>query len=105
VRIKVDADQRDVRLVDVVQVDSEELADGDGLAQTKYMQVIGRSEPATYHDVEMLLQAFGFEGRYGYIAPDTVTNTYATATDFEKATTPSSPLTPASLRTAPKPTR
>lgn len=85
VKVKVDADQRDVRLVDVVQVDSDELADGDGLPQTKYMQVIGRSEPATYHDIEMLLQAFGFEGRYGYIAPDTVTNTYATATDFEKA--------------------
>lgn len=85
VRVKVDADERDVRLVDVVQVDSDELADGDGLPKTKYMQVIGRSEPATYHDVEMLLQAFGFEGRYGYIAPDTVTNTYDIATDFEKA--------------------
>ncbi len=85
VKVTLDADQRDVRLVDVVQVDSEELADGDGLAKTQYLQVIGRSEPITYHEIEVLLQAFGFEGRYGYIAPDTVTNTYATATDLEKA--------------------
>jgi hypothetical protein len=85
VRINLDADQKAVRLVDVVQVDSQELSDSDGLPQTKYLQVIGRSEPVAYHDVEVLLQAFGFEGRYGYIAPDTVTNTYATATDFEKA--------------------
>ena len=85
VKVNVDADQRDVRLVDVIQVDSEELADGDGLPKTKYLQVIGRTEPAAYHDIELLLQAFGFDGRYGAIAPDTVTNTYATATDFEKA--------------------
>lgn len=84
VTVKVDADQRDVRLVDVVQVDSEELADGDGLPKTQYLQVISRTEPVAYHDIELLLQAFGFDGRYGFIAPDTVTNTYATATDFEK---------------------
>lgn len=84
VKITVDADEHDVRNVDVVQVDSEELADSDGLPKTKYMQVIGRSEPVVYHEIDLLLQAFGFDGRYGYIAPDTVTNTYSIATDFEK---------------------
>ena len=84
VKIVVDADQRDVRLVDVMQIDSDELADGDGLPKTKYMQVIGRTEPVAYHEIEVLLQAFGFDGRYGFIAPDTVTNTYATATENEK---------------------
>jgi hypothetical protein len=80
----LDADQRDVRLVDVVQIDSDELADGDGLPKTQYMQVIRRSEPVAYHEVEVLLQSFGFTGRFGFIAPNTVTNTYLTATDFEK---------------------
>lgn len=84
VKVIVDADERDARNVDVVQLESEELADSDGLPQTKYMQIVGRSEPAVYHEIELLLQAFGFEGRYGYIAPDTVTDTYDIATDQEK---------------------
>jgi len=84
VRVKLDASERSVRLVDVIEIESDELADGDGLPKIQFLQVIGRSEPIAYHEVEILCQDFGFDGRYGNIAPNTLVNTYSTATLTEK---------------------
>ena len=84
VTVKLDAREKGIRLADVVEISSDELTDETGLPQSQQFQVISRSEPVPYHDIEAICQAFGFDGRYAYIAPDDAP-TYNLATDEQKA--------------------
>lgn len=84
ITVKVDA-EGDAELVDVVTLATPELGGPDGGQIDKYMQVTGRSSATAYHDVSLILESFPFgDERWGFIAPDTVTNTYDVATDEEK---------------------
>lgn len=83
VTITLDAREKAVRLVDVLEVTSDEMADSDGLPRTQSLQVISRSEPKPYHEVKVLCQAFQFDGRYGFIAPNSAP-VYGAATAAEK---------------------
>jgi hypothetical protein len=84
ITIHLDARERSIALTDVLQVESEELADGDGAVVPRFVQIVERDEPIAYHDVRAVCEAFQFNDRFGLIAPDTVTNTYDIATDEEK---------------------
>lgn len=85
-RIKclIDARDKAIRLSDVVELRTDDLASTVGEITTRLMQVIGRSEPTPYHTVEVELQRFEFLGRFGYITPNTYP-VYGSATDAEKA--------------------
>lgn len=85
VSITLDAKEKGVRLADVIEVNSDELADSTGLPSSKLLQVTSREEPIAYHDIKVLCQAFSFDGRYWYIAPNDAP-TYNLATDEQKAT-------------------
>lgn len=71
VKCLIDARDKDIRLSDVVQLQTEDMASPVGEVTTRLMQVIGRSEPTPYHTVEVELQRFEFSGRFGYVTPDT----------------------------------
>lgn len=85
ITLRLDGREQDYPLTGVMALQSAELAGPDGIAATQYVQIIQTSEPVAYHDVEALVQAFPFgDRRYGYIGPDTLTNTYDIATNEEK---------------------
>lgn len=80
----LDADQKDIRLADVANVLTVDVADETGEAKPTLMQVIKRSEPRPYHDVSVTLQRYEFGGRYGFVAANGTAN-YSSATDEEKS--------------------
>lgn len=84
-RVKVTLDARDksAKLMDVIRLASEDVPDETGKATDLLWQVIGRSEPVPYHEVQLEMQAFDFAAKYGFIMLDTA-NVYGSATDEEK---------------------
>lgn len=83
VKVKLDARDKAVKLMDVVRLSSEDVPDETGKATNSLWQVIARSEPVPYHEVEVELQAFDFAAKYGFIMQNTA-NVYGSATDTEK---------------------
>jgi len=86
ITIRMSGTEQDFPLTGVIALESADLSGPDGIVTPQYVQIVQTSEPVVYHDVEAIVQAFPFgDRRYGYIAPDSVTNTYDVATDDEKA--------------------
>lgn len=84
VKTTIDAVDKAAGLGDVVLLTTDDMASPTGATTTRLMQVIGRKEPTPYHDIELELQRFEFEGRFGFITEDTAP-AYGSATDEEKA--------------------
>jgi len=83
ITIRLDAAEKSVALMDVIDLTSDELADADGKPLTQKVQVYQRSEPTPYVDVEVLCQMFDFIGRHGFIMPDG-SPVYGSASQAEK---------------------
>lgn len=81
---RIDADDKSIALMDVVDLETVDHADETGAALPVRTQVIGRSEPTPYHDVSVILQRFDFAGRYGFITPNDWPD-YGSATAAQKA--------------------
>jgi hypothetical protein len=84
VKCLIDARDKAILLGDVVELRTDDMASTVGELTTRLMQVIGRSEPIPYHNVQVELQRFEFNGRFGFITPNTYP-VYGSATDAEKA--------------------
>jgi hypothetical protein len=82
--LRLDAKDAALGLVDVVSVTSAKLQDEDGNALATPLQIISRSEPKPGHEVELVAQAYAFNGRYGFALPDG-SNPYGSATAAERA--------------------
>lgn len=74
-----------LRLTDVVYLTSDVRQDATGKPERKAYRVISKQNVGP-GEVELTLQRYFFEGRYGRIQANTATPTYATATASEKAT-------------------
>ncbi len=83
-RVKVDAKDRDIALGDVATVSARIFTDATGATEDRQMQVIGRSEPKPGHEVELIMQAYQFTGRYAY-ATENTRPTYTASTAAQKA--------------------
>lgn len=85
VKVVLDAKDKAIGLLDVLDLTSDDVADVTGNPVSTYMQVIGRSELRPYHEVEVELVRFDYGGRSGYIMEDTAPD-YDAATATEKRT-------------------
>ena len=83
-KVTVDARDRAVALTDVVELRSDLTQGVAGAPTARLVQVISRSEPVPGHEVMIEAQAFQFDGRFGFIAPDDAPQ-YDAATDAQKA--------------------
>lgn len=83
ITIRLDATEKAVSLMDVIDLTSDDLAGPDGRTATQKVQVYQRSEPTPYIDVEVLCQLFDFVGRHGFILPDG-SPVYGSASQSEK---------------------
>jgi hypothetical protein len=83
VKILLDARDKGIKLMDVVELASEDVPDETGKPTNLLWQIIGRSEPVPYHEVMLEMQAFDFAAKYAFIMEDTA-NDYGSATDDEK---------------------
>lgn len=81
--ILLDAKDRDISLVDVLQLDSRIITDQTGLPITKLVQVFKRTEKRSGHEIEISAQAFVYDGKYGVIMINTAP-VYGSATDTQK---------------------
>lgn len=81
--ILLDAKDRDIGLVDVIELESRVVTDETGLPITKLLQVIKRTEKRSGHEIEITAQAFLYDGKYGIIMENTAPD-YSLATDAEK---------------------
>lgn len=68
--IVLDARDKAIALMDVVQLSTVDNPDDTGNATTQLMQVISRSEPVPYHDIKVEVQSYAFGSRYSRIAPN-----------------------------------
>ena len=85
VKVVLDARDKSASLMDVLRITSTDLPNETGAATAGQWQVIGRSEPRPYHEVELEAQAYDFTGKYSFIMQNTA-NVYGSATDTEKST-------------------
>ena len=69
IMVKLDEKDSDIKLVDVLNLQSDLISGPDGVAVPTLVQVIGRTEPIPGVDVEVTVQAYNFAGRNPYIAP------------------------------------
>lgn len=83
VKILLDARDRGAKLMDVVELASDDVPDETGKPTNLLWQIIGRSEPVPYHEVLLEMQAFDFAAKYAFIMENTA-NVYGSATDSEK---------------------
>lgn len=81
--ILLDAKDRAISLVDVIELDSRIVTDQTGLPVKKLIQVFKRTEKRSGHEIEISAQAFTYEGRFGIIRVDS-SPVYSLATDAEK---------------------
>lgn len=84
-RIKLDAKDIAIELTDVLYVESRVITDETGKPSPVYLEVTQKSEPVAGHEVDIVAQAYLYEGKYGYIMENTA-NVYGSATDLEKET-------------------
>lgn len=83
-KIKLDAKDIDIGLADVLDVSSRVITDETGKPIPTKLEIIQKSEPTAGHEVDLIAQAYYYEGKFGYIMLNTA-NGYDTATDDEKA--------------------
>jgi len=81
--ILLDAKDRTISLVDVIELDSRIVTDETGLPIKKLLQVFKRTEKRSGHEIEISAQAFTYEGRYGIIRA-AGSPVYSLATDAQK---------------------
>jgi len=81
--ILLDAKDRDISLVDVLELDSRTVTDETGLPIKKLLQVFKRTEKRSGHEIEITAQAFTYEGRFGIVRASG-SPVYSLATDAEK---------------------
>ena len=81
--ILLDAKDRSISLVDVIELDSRIVTDETGLPVKKLLQVFKRTEKRSGHEIEISAQAFVYEGRYGIIRASG-SPVYSLATDAQK---------------------
>lgn len=84
-KVTLDATDKAAALMDVLRITSDDLTNETGRATPILWQVIGRTEPRPYHEVELEAQAYDFTGKYAFVMQDTA-NAYGSATDTEKST-------------------
>lgn len=84
-KIRLDAKDIAISLTDVLYVESRIITDDTGKHVPTYLEVTQKSEPVAGHEVDIVAQAYLYEGNYGYIMANTA-NPYGTATDLEKET-------------------
>jgi hypothetical protein len=84
-KIKLDAKDIAISLTDVLYVESRVITDDTGKPVPTYLEVTQKSEPIAGHEVDVVAQAYLYEGNYGYIMDDEA-NPYGSATDLEKET-------------------
>lgn len=82
--VTLDAKDKAIALLDVIDITSDDFADVTGKAVSTRFQVVGRREPIPYHDVEVEAVIFGYAGRSGFITPNTYP-VYGSASAAEKA--------------------
>lgn len=82
-KIKLDAKDISIGLTDVVRVTSRVITDETGKPVPTLLEVIQKSEPVAGHEVDIVAQAYLYEGNYGFIMND-LANGYDTATTQEK---------------------
>lgn len=82
-KIKLDAKDIAIGLTDVLYVESRVITDDTGKPVPTYLEVTQKSEPVAGHEVDVVAQAYLYEGNYGYIMPNTA-NPYGSATQAEK---------------------
>lgn len=83
-KIRLDARDRDAGLTDVVELRSDLTQGVTGARTARLVQIISRTEPVPGHEVEIEAQAFNFQGRFFFIAPNDAP-LYADATDMQKS--------------------
>jgi hypothetical protein len=84
VRLTLDAKDAALDMVSLLSVQSRALPDDDGASLPMAMQVISRADTKPGQELELVAQAFGFQGRYGYTAENS-TPVYSSATAAQKA--------------------
>jgi len=98
ITVKLDEKDSDIKLVDVLNLQSDLVSGSDGVSVPTLFQVIGRSEPVPNVNVEVTLQSYNFAGRNPYIAPpgtpDYNTATAAEREAFSFISAPSAPYFP-----------
>jgi len=82
-RIKLDVKDISIGLTDVIRVTSRVITDETGEPVPTLLEVIQKTEPVAGHEVEIVAQAYLYEGKYGFIMANTA-NQYDSATDLEK---------------------
>lgn len=83
--ILLDAKDRGIGLVDVLEIDSRVVTDETGLVVKNLVQVIKTVEKRFGHELEITTQAFQFNGKYGQIMANG-SPVYSLATDTQKRT-------------------
>lgn len=83
--IHLDYSDNELRLTDVVRLDSRILTDADGFPMSRLMQVYKKEGVKAGHEFKLYCQDFQYEGRFAYIMANTATPDYDSATDAEKA--------------------
>lgn len=81
--ILLDAELKSLNLADVVELDSRISTDATGLPVKKLLQIIRRTEKKSGHEIEIEVQSFKYDGRYGKI----MTNgspVYGSASELQK---------------------
>jgi len=81
--IVLDARDKAIANMDVVQLSTVDNPDVTGNATVQLMQVISRTETVPYHEVKVEVQAYAFGSRYGRIAPNG-TPAYSSATQAQR---------------------
>lgn len=72
VRYEIDLDiNDDVKLTDVINMQSYVISDETGLGRSQLMQVISREDIKQGHQLRIVTQSFAFNQRYGYITENT----------------------------------
>lgn len=82
-KMVLDAKDREIGLTDVLRVKTSVNTDEVGASVTSLWQVIGLRPVVPGHSIEVTAQTYEYDGRAGYIAPDTYP-TYDLATDEQR---------------------
>ncbi len=83
IKVKLDAKDIAIGLTDIVELESNSIQDATGLPILTAFQVIAKSEPILGHEIELTLQAYPFDARYGFSA-DNARGNYGVATKAQK---------------------
>lgn len=83
-RLTLDAKDRDIALADVAVVESRVVTDETGAPVSSLWEVVEREETESGHALEVQLQSYLFQGRYGFIT-ENARPIYDESTDAERS--------------------